>query len=353
MARTRAWILAITAVCLLGGAGLVWIGMVSSDRDMTHAGVDVTDAPPTGRVSHGTDGPPSGPRPSRTQPVTSGTSEPPDADSQAGFIKRVEDDREVLYTGKASAGLFKTATVREPFPLDLRICGSDVSECTVREPLGTRKAGDPEAVALGGGVVLPPNEQSGANQPLGDVKVRGRVRATVSSGPGLTVTPQSDPVQLIAAPADVGHWRWLVEGAGPGIFVLRISITVLRGSTDEPLVTPQDFPVSIDVRDTVRSWVARKADSLKGFVVALGSFITGIASTVVAYLVYRHQRQGTPASSAALPAGAPPVPLRKPDVGGGKAPAKLNVLLREPAPNARHQEVAKRNKRERQRRRRS
>lgn len=353
MARTRTWILVIAAVCLLGGAILVWIGMVQSGQGMTQAGVDITDAPTAGVASHAAEGPPSRPRPSRTQPLAGGTSEPPDADSQNGFIKRVEDDRDVLYTGKASAGLFKTATVREPFPLDLRICGSDMPECTVREPLGTRKAGDPEAVALGGGVVLPPNAQSGANQPLGNVKVRGRVRATVSSGPGLTLTPQSDSVQLIAAPDDVGHWRWLVEGARPGVFALRISITVLRGSTDEPLVTPQDFPVSIDVRDTVRSWAARKADNLKGFVVALGSFITGIASTVVAYLVHRHQRQGAPPSSAAVPAGGPTVPLRKADVGGRRAPVHPNAKLRAPAPNALHQEVAKRRKLERQRQRRS
>ena len=212
---------------------------------------------------------------------------------QAEFIKQISSDREALYKGTASTRLFRSAETNREFPMDLRVCAPQAGICAIEESLGPEVAGNPgnQTFAAGSGPVPAPE---GANKPLGKVDVGGRVRAAlVSYDSAVHIEPQSDEVQLIVSPDDVGHWFWAVTARRPGHYTLRMTVTPLRGETEEALRPPTDFRVAITVNDTWGSFGSRIASYARDFLTSIGGVAASIITAIVGYLVYRRARRST------------------------------------------------------------
>ncbi|MFF4892927.1 hypothetical protein [Micromonospora chersina] len=194
-----------------------------------------------------------------------------------------------LYEGIVSARLYKYAEVRRPFPVDLRVCGLRVPECTVTETPGPQPAG---AQAEGANPPAAMPAPRGARTPLGPVLVGGRVHAELTSyETGVDITPAGPSEQMIASPTDIAEWRWTVLATKAGRLTFQITVTTLKGDTTEPLYPTRYFDVAMDVRDTLGNQAAKAGRAVNNFFVGAGVGIAALATAVLAYLGYRRRHR--------------------------------------------------------------
>jgi hypothetical protein len=315
-------ILAALAVGLVAAAGLFYFayGQWPAPEAAGQSTVLPTTTPALTRT----------PRPAPTgtpgagSPTHEPVGEPPPTEvDQAQFIKHIESDRKALYNGIASTRLFRTAVVGQGFLMELRVCAPKIDECSVAEPLGPETAGEPAKTLAAGQGAPPP--APGYNKPLGDVKVGGRVEAKLTTVErSIKIDVQSAEVQIIASENDVGHWYWGVVANRPGVFYLRITVTTLRGDTDQALGTPADFPVRITVEDTWSTWLERMLGYAGGLITGIGVALATIITAVIGIFVHRHNRRLNPVPARRVAETGPPPP--------GWAP------VRPPSPDEREQQ---------------
>jgi hypothetical protein len=246
-----------------------------------------TEAEPTktGSPTSTKVGPPTGaPTPSA---LRSQGSEP--GPEQSEYINSVNVDRSTLYVGRASAELYSFAEVQRPFPLDVLVCGPAAPECSELERPGSLAAGAPAPEAAGNRAVVP--APRGKRSPLGAVKVGGRVRTELTTFErDLEISPTSSAIQTISTAEDVAEWRWTILPKRSGNFTIHISITTLKGDTEDALYPTRNFDVALKVRDTVSSHTNRIVDGLGNFLKEPAGGVAALLTVLAAFLGLRQRR---------------------------------------------------------------
>ena len=322
-----AMLLLISSIINVAVVATGWI-WEEAHRDKPWA-TSPTAKPTAGPMTSPTAKPTAGPTTSPTaKPTAKRTSipraKPTTPPTQQGeFVKSINDERGNLYTGIASAGLYKYAEVGRSFPIDLKVCGSAVTECSITEATQPGPAGAPADGSGKEPKAMP--APRGANSPLGKVMVGGRVKAELSTYQSqVEIKANSPEIQTITEPNDVGQWTWKVTATGNDDLNLQIAVTTLRADSDVALYPTRFFNIAIRIKETLGHGVGSAAKVT--WAVAGGTAgIAALLAALIAYLVRQDNRRKDGGAAAPLPSGPvrnAPASQRPQSTGGRKRTKK-------------------------------
>jgi len=138
------------------------------------------------------------------------------------------------------------------------------------------------------------SDDADAPSEVAEVPAGGIVGARLAGDGEVAIEAQSPERQPVAAPGDVGRWRFAVTVPDPSDRELALTLVTYLGATDEPLATSGPFVVRVHA-DATFGYRLRQAG---GVVTALLAFAGVSGGVAVTWLWRRLRRRRRAARSA-------------------------------------------------------